>query len=69
MTNETKHTRNPWFLSAAAPEMYKALEKIMEIELSMAQEYSVNAEDSEIYCIAEKALKQARGEYEEEETV
>ena len=66
MPDEIKHTRNPWSLAAAAPEMYKALEKIMEIELSIAQEYRVNAEDSEIYCIAEKALKQACGEYEEE---
>ena len=54
-------------LIAAAPEMYEALEKIQEIELSIAQEYRVNADDSQIYNIAEKVLRKARGESEDEE--
>ena len=51
-------------LLKVAPELYEALEKIMEIELAIAQEYRVQAEDSEIYCIAEKVVRQARGESE-----
>ena len=54
-------------LIAAAPEMYEALEKIQEIELSIAQEYRVNADDSQIYNIAEKVLRKARGESEDDE--
>ena len=54
-------------LIAAAPELYDALEKIQEIELSIAQEHRVNADDSQIYNIAEKALRKARGESEDEE--
>lgn len=46
----------------AAPDMYEALQKIQEVELAIAQEYRVQAEDSEIYCIAEKALRKARNE-------
>ena len=51
-------------LIAAAPEMYAALEKIMEIELAIAQEYPVYADDSTIYAIAENVLRKARGESE-----
>ena len=51
-------------LIVAAPRMLAALEKIMETELAIAQEHRVQAEDSEIYCIAEKALRKARGENE-----
>ena len=49
----------------AAPDMYEALQKIQEVELAIAQEHRVQAEDSEIYCIAEKALRKARVESEE----
>lgn len=49
----------------AAPDMYEALQKIQEVELAIAQEHRVQAEDSEIYCIAEKALRKARNENEE----
>lgn len=51
-------------LIVAAPRMLAALEKIMETELAIAQEHRVQAEDSEIYCIAEEAVRQARGESE-----
>ena len=51
-------------LLLAAPDMYEALQKIQEVELAIAQEHRVQAEDSEIYCIAEKALRKARNENE-----
>jgi len=51
-------------LIVAAPRMLAALEKIMETELAIAQEHRVQAEDSEIYCIAEEVVRQARGESE-----
>ena len=54
-------------LITAAPEMYEALEKIQEIELSIAQEHRVSADDSQIYNIAEKVLRKARGESEDDE--
>lgn len=54
-------------LIAAAPRMLAALEKIQEIELSIAQEHRVNVDDSQIYNIAEKVLRKARGESEDEE--
>lgn len=40
-----------------------ALNKIMEIEMGIAMEYRVNVEDSEIYCIAEEAIKNANPAY------
>ena len=54
----------PRGLIVASPRMLTALEKIMETELAIAQEHRVQAEDSEIYCIAEKALRKARNESE-----